>query len=212
MSFFSKLFGRHKKEESKTGGVEDFLTLIRVYLQAALAGKLGITNLNVLPDLRVFKQTLHVPTVNNRLGLGEKNRCKKMLSEIYEMPETFFKEVDDSIKKNCRTVRDVQGFLLLFQSYTQDSMMLLSNMLGVKLRIPARFKGTLREVIAEGVERMLTSDKWKDAGQRKTAYELRTVHKRLGFSTAWLADYAFRIILLAKKEPKPKDAKVEEKK
>ena len=55
MSFFNKLFGRKNTEsESKVGGMEDFMTLIRVYIQAAVAAQVGITNLAVLPDLRVF--------------------------------------------------------------------------------------------------------------------------------------------------------------
>ena len=75
MSFFSKLFGRKSAEtETKVGGMEDFMTLIRVYLQASIAAQVGISNLAALPDLRVFKQTLKVPTVNNKLGIGE-NIC-----------------------------------------------------------------------------------------------------------------------------------------
>src|SRR5574344_1973180 len=87
MSIFSKIFGRREAEESgtKSGGMEDFMTLIRVYYQAVMAADLGITNLAVLPDLRVFKTTLHVATVNNKLGIGERNRCRKMLKEIYAM-------------------------------------------------------------------------------------------------------------------------------
>ena len=83
MSFFSKLFGRKTAEtQTKVGGMEDFMTLIRVYLQASIAAQVGISNLAALPDLRVFKQTLKVPTVNNKLGVGEKKRCAKMLNEI----------------------------------------------------------------------------------------------------------------------------------
>lgn len=89
MSIFSKLFGKKAEEESKTGGMEDFMTLIRVYFQAAIAADLGITNLAMLPDLRVFKTTLRVPTVNNKLGVGEKARCRKMLKEIYSMDDSF---------------------------------------------------------------------------------------------------------------------------
>ena len=77
MSFFSKLF-KHKEQANETGwrvgGVEDFMMLIRVYYQAVMAANLGISNLAALPDLRVFKQTLHVQTVNSKLGIGEKNK------------------------------------------------------------------------------------------------------------------------------------------
>ena len=72
MGIFAKLFGKKNEEEARVGGMEDFMTLIRVYYQAVMAMQLGISNLAALPDLRVFKQTLHVPTVNNKLGVGER--------------------------------------------------------------------------------------------------------------------------------------------
>lgn len=210
---FSKLFKRNKdgQPEAKTGGMEDFMTLIRVYYQAAMANKLGITNLAMLPDLRVFKQTLHVPTVNNRLGLGEKHRCQKMLNEIYGLSDNFFKEIDASIKKNCRTINEVQSYLFMFQGFSQDLVMLLSNMLQFKLRIPRIFKKTLRSVVEDGVHDILTKEKWKDDSQRKSAYGLRTMQKRLGYTPAWMTEYAFNIVMLAKKEPRPKDTDDEKK-
>ena len=75
------------------------MTLIRVYFQAEIALDLGITNLAVLPDLRVFKTTLRVPTQGGRLGIGEKARCKKMLKELYSMEDDFFKEIDQSVRR-----------------------------------------------------------------------------------------------------------------
>ena len=53
MGFLNNIFGK-KKEEDKLenlGGMEDFMTLIRVYFQAEIAGRSGITNINTLPDL-----------------------------------------------------------------------------------------------------------------------------------------------------------------
>ena len=76
MGLLSKLFGK-KQEENKAGGMEDYMTLVRVYFQAALASQLGINNLAMLPDLRMFKATLKVPTQNNKLGLGEKNALQE---------------------------------------------------------------------------------------------------------------------------------------
>ena len=66
MSIISKLFGRKSDDQPKAGGMEDFMTLVRVYFQSVMASDLGITNLAALPDLRVFKTTLKVPTVNNK--------------------------------------------------------------------------------------------------------------------------------------------------
>ena len=65
MGFLSNLFGK-KEGQQKAGGMEDFMTLIRVYFQAVMAADLGITNMAALPDLRVFKATLKVPTQNNK--------------------------------------------------------------------------------------------------------------------------------------------------
>jgi hypothetical protein len=97
MGIFSKIFKGKESASDKgwrVGGMEDFITLIRVYYQAVMAANLGISNISALPDLRVFKQTLHVPTLNNKLGLGEKNKCKKMLQEIYGISDDFFKEIE----------------------------------------------------------------------------------------------------------------------
>lgn len=41
MGIFSKLFS-HKNDDKKVGGMEDYMTLVRVYFQAALASQLGI--------------------------------------------------------------------------------------------------------------------------------------------------------------------------
>ena len=57
MNFISKLF-KKKEEETEVvskGSVEEFVTLIRVYYQAVMAVQLGITNLNILNDMALFK-------------------------------------------------------------------------------------------------------------------------------------------------------------
>ena len=88
MGILAKIFG-NKNQEPKSGGMEDYMTLIRVYLQAVLAERLGITNLAMLPDLRMFKATLRVPTQNNKLGVGEKAYCKKMVKDVYNANDDF---------------------------------------------------------------------------------------------------------------------------
>ena len=97
MGIFNKWFGQKMTPKEKVGGMEDYMTLVKVYFQAALAAKLGITNLNMLPDLRVFKQTLHVATVHNKLGVGEKSAVKKMMKNLYKTDEDFFDEIDQSL-------------------------------------------------------------------------------------------------------------------
>lgn len=193
----------------RVGGMEDFMTLIRVYYQAVMAANLGISNLSLLPDLRVFKQTLHVPTVNNKLGVGEKNRCKKMLSELYGMSDGFFKEIDQSIKRNCKNINDVRTYFFIFQGFSQDTMMLMGNLMKWKFRMPGFMKKAMRAMTEKTVAQILTKDNWKDDGVRKTCANIRRYRQSLNYSSEWMTEYVYNIIMLAKKEPKPHD--VEEK-
>lgn len=206
MGIFSNLF-KHKKEANETGwrvgGVEDFMMLIRVYYQAVMAANLGISNLVALPDLRVFKQTLHIQTVNNRLGLGEKNKCKKMLMEVYGLEDSFFREIDTSIKRHCRNVNDVRNYLFLFQGFSQELMMLMGNLMKWKFRMPGIFKKALRQLTAKTVNDILTKSEWKDNGVRKACESVRRYQQQLGYSGEWMTSYVYNIVLLAKKEPKP---------
>ena len=205
MSFFSKLFGKTKQSEAKIGGMEDYMTLVRVYFQASLAERLGITNLSMLPDLRTFKATLKVPTVNNRLGPGEKSKCRKMMKEIYNTDDLFFKEVDASVKKNCRKLQDVQPFMLQFQAFLQDLMMLTGNLMKFKLRVPSFFKKAIYTMTEKTVSDIFNKNDFKDAGVVKTVLGIRQYNLRLGFSQKWVTDFVYQVVMLAKKEPKPAD-------
>jgi hypothetical protein len=203
MGFFSNLFGRKTEEKQKTGGMEDFMTLVRVYFQSVLASRLGITNLAMLPDLRTFKATLHVPTVNNKLGVGEKSRCKKMMKEIYNMDDNFFDEIDQSIKKNCKKLQDVQPYMVQFQGFTQDLMMLTGNLMKFKLRVPGFFKKTIYAMTEKTVGDIFNKNDYTDAGVIKTVMAVRQYDKRLNFSQKWVTDFVYQVVMLAKKEPRP---------
>lgn len=204
MGILSNLFGKKKNdnEQVRVGGMEDFMTLIRVYYQAVIAMNLGITNLAFLPDLRIFKQTLHVPTVNNKLGIGEKNKCKKMLMDMYGMSDAFFKEIDASIKKNCRTQNDIKNYLIMFQGFSQDLMLLIGNLMQWKFRMPSMFHKALRNMTAKTINQILTRNDWKDEAVRRTCVNIRKYAATLGYSESWMTEYVFRIVMLAKKEPK----------
>ena len=208
MGVIDKIFGKKADGMQKAGGMEDYMTLVRVYFQATLAARLGITNLAMLPDLRVFKSTLHVPTVNNKLGVGEKTRCKKMLKELYKTDDNFFDEIDLSIKKNCRKLQDVQPYLIQFQGFTQDLMMLLGNLMKFKLRVPGFFKKALYVMTEKTVNDIFTKNDFSDAAVIKSVMAVRQYDKRLGFSQKWVTDFVYQVVMLAKKEPKPaNDAK-----
>ena len=204
MGIFSKLFG-NKSTEKKTGGMEDYMTLIRVYFQASIASQLGINNLAMLPDLRMFKTTLHVPTQNNKLGIGEKSHCKKMLKELYKVDDLFFKEIDASIRKNCRKIQDVQVYLVQFQGFTQDLMMLMGNLMKFKLRMPSFFKGAIYSMTEKTVKEIFTKNDYKDAGVVKVVLNIRQYNKRLSVSDKWITGFVYQVVMLAKKEPKAKE-------
>ncbi|MBP1539160.1 MAG: hypothetical protein ILA29_02270 [Prevotella sp.] len=204
MGFFNKIFGK-KTDEVKTGGMDDYMTLVRVYFQSTLASELGINNLASFPDLRVFKSTLHVPTVNKKLGVGEKARCKKMLKEFYKTDDDFFKEIDQSIHKNCRKLQDVQVYLVQFQGFTQDLMMLMGNLMKFKLRMPSFFKGAIHAMTEKTVADIFTKNDYKDPAVVKTVMAVRQYDKRLGFSQKWITDFVYQVVMLAKKEPRKKD-------
>ncbi len=208
MSIFSKLFGKKQAESAeenvRIGGMEDFMTLIRVYYQAVMAAQLGISNINFLPDMAVFKRTLKIPTQNNKLGVAEKSRCKKMLADLYGLSDGFFKEIDNSIKKNCKNVNDVKNYLFMFQGFSQDLMMVVGNLMQWKFRMPTMLKKLLHNITEKTIHDILTKTTWKDEGVRKTCINIRQYQHALGYSEGWMTEYVYNIVLLAKKEPKPK--------
>ena len=203
MGIFNRLFG--KKATTDEPGMEDYMTLIRVYFQASIASNVGITNLAMLPDLRVFKSTLKVPTVNNKLGVGEKSRCRKMLSEMYGTDDNFFKEIDQSVRKNCRKLQDVQVYLVQFQTFTQDLMMLMGNLMKFKLRVPSFFKRAIYTMTEKTVNDIFTKNDYKDAGVARVVMNIRQYNKRLNFSQKWITDFVYQVVMLAKKEPKAQE-------
>ena len=204
MAFWNKLFGK-EEEEKKIGGMEDFMTLIRVYFQAVMAADLHISNLTALPDLRVFKSTLKVPTVNNRLGVAEKQRVTKMMKDIYGMDESFTKEIDQSIRRRCKGIQDVQTYMYQFQGFTQDIMMLTSNLMKFKRRVPSIFKKTIYTMTEKTVNDIFNKNDFTDAGVLKSVVDVRKYNQKLGFSQKWVTDFVYRVVMLAKKEKQPKE-------
>ena len=202
MGFWNKIFGK-KDGTHKVGGMEDFMTLIRVYFQAAMAADLGITNLAALPDLRVFKATLKVPTINNKLGVGERSRCKNMLKSMYGMDDDFFKEIDSSLRKRCKKMQDAQTYLVQFQGFTQELMMLTGNLMKFKLRLPGFLKKLLYTMTEKTVNDIFNKNDYSDPAVLKSVVAVRQYSQRLGFSQQWITNFVYKVVMLAKKEPRP---------
>ena len=206
MSIFANLFKRQADADAKVvGNVEDFVSLTRVYFQSVIAVNLGITNIRFLPDVANFKRLFKVATQGGKLGLAEKSASRKMLMQDYGISESFFKEIDTSIKKNCRTQNDVQTYLFMYQGFSSDLMMLMGNLMQWKFRMPAIFKKALRSMTEKTVHDVCTKTVWKADDVHKTAAAVRQYKERLGFSEQWMSEYVYNIVLLAKKEPKHKD-------
>ena len=206
MGILSKLFGGSKKSVQeqgwRVGGTEDFMTLIRVYYQAVMASSFGLRDFRALPDLRVFKQTLKVQTVNNKIGVAEKSKCKKMMNEIYGISDNFFKEIDESIKRRCRNVNDMQTYLFQFQGFSQELMMLMGNLMNWKFRLPSFLRGALRNLTEKSVRDIFTKNTWSDASVQKSVMNVRNYQAQLGYSQEWMTEFVYNVLILAKKEPK----------
>ena len=168
MGFWNKIFG--KSDSQKVGGMEDFMTLIRVYFQAAMASDLGITNL-----------------------------------AAHGMDDDFFKEIDQSLRRRCKKIQDAQTYLLQFQGFTQDIMMLTGNLMKFKLRLPGFMKKAIYSMTEKTVNDIFNKNDFSDAGVLKTVVAVREYNRRLGFSQKWVTDFVYKVVMLAKKEPKPAD-------
>ena len=202
MGIFS--FFRKKEDNIKVGGMQDYMMLVRVYFQSAIASQVGINNLAMLPDLRVFKSTFKVRTEHNKLGIGEKTACKKMLKNMYNMNDDFFKEIDKSISKNCHKIQDVQTYMYQFQGFTQDIMMLMGNLMKFKMRLPSFFRKAIYAMTEKTVTEIFTKNDYTDPGTLKTVVAVRKYNQRLGFTQQWITDFVYQVVMLAKKE-KPQE-------
>ena len=204
MNIISKLFRKNSDvaEETGKGSVEEFVSLIRVYYQAVMAVNLGITNLNILPDMALFKRMLKIPTQNNKLGVAEKSRVRKVLMQDYGLEESFFKEIDASVKKNCKTQNDIKTYFFIFQGFNNDLFTLLGNLMQWKFRFSILVKKLLKNMTQKTIHDILTKSEWKDVSVQKTAWSIRKYAETLGYSEQWISNFVYNVVLLAKEDNK----------
>lgn len=205
MGIFSKLFKKNQENDINPRSVEDFMLLTRVYFQSAIAANLGITNIRAVPDVATFKRMFKVPTLGGKLGAGEKAASKKMLMQDYGLSENYFKEIDNSIKKNCKNQNQVQPYLFLYQGFTNDLMMLMGNLMQWKFRLPSFMKGALRTMTEKTIHDICTKPVWKKDDVHKTAMAIKQYKERLGYSEEWMTEFTYNVIMLAKKDAKKKN-------
>lgn len=105
-----------------------------------------------------------------------------MLRDIYGTEDYFFKEIDQSIRKGCSKMQDVQVYLLQFQNFTQNLMMLTGNLMKFKLRLPSIFKKALYSMTEKTISDIFNKNNYTDQSVLKAVVEVRQYDKRLGFS------------------------------
>jgi hypothetical protein len=84
-------------------------------------------------------------------------------------------------------------------------MMLTGNLMKFKLRLPSFFKSAIRTMTEKTVNDIFTKNDFTDAGVMKTVVGIRQYDQKLGFSQQWVTDFVYRVVMLAKKEPRPKE-------
>jgi hypothetical protein len=199
MGILSKLMDRKEAMEEKVRAKEEeYISLIRVYYQSVMAANLGITNIRMLPDLAMFKRLLKVPTLNGRLGLGEKSASRKILMQDYGLSDWFFDEIDASIKKQCKRQTDIQGFFITFQGFSNDLLMVVGSDMQWKLRLPAFFKKMMRSMIEKSVHDVFTKNSWKAVDVRQASWNVRSYNEKLNYSEKWIVEFIYPILMIAK--------------
>lgn len=83
--------------------------------------------------------------------------------------------------------------------------MLIGNLMQWKFRMPSLLKKLLRSMTEKTVHDILTKPNWKDDSVHKTCMAIRQYQHKLGYSEAWINEYVYNIVMLAKKEPKPQE-------
>lgn len=84
-------------------------------------------------------------------------------------------------------------------------MMLVGNLMKFKLRMPGFFKKALYAMTEKTVNDIFTKNDFKEPDVIKTVLAVRQFNNRLGFSQKWVTDFVYKVVMLAKKEPKPND-------
>ena len=170
--FTQKLIPMYQQKHPgiKIEGVYDASGKLQAQIESGLAADVFISaankQMNALSDM----------------GLAEKSASRKMLMQDYGLNESFFKEIDSSVKRNCRTQNDIQSYLFMYQGFSNDLMMLMGNLMQWKFRMPSIFKKALYGMTQKTVHDVCTKTVWKADDVHKTAATVRQYKERLGYS------------------------------
>ena len=184
-------------EEEVKNKVEEFNSLLRVYLQATMAVNLGIVDFRMLPDLKLLKQKFKIPT-QGRLGVAEKAYVRKLMMNEYAMTETFFSEIDASAKKVCKKQQDLPNYFYMFQGISQYLFTALAGEMQWTLRLPAFMRSIIKASTKDAIHKILTSNNIKAADSLLAARHVRELKEKLNFSEDWLFQFAYPVLMLSK--------------
>ena len=118
------------------------------------------------------------------------------------MDENFFKEIDASIKKNCRTQNDIKSYFIMYQGFNNDLFSLLDSLMGWKFRFSMLVKKLLYAQTQKTIHEIVTRSEWKDVNVQKTAWRIRKYQETLGYSENWMANFVYNVVLMAKEDAK----------
>ena len=97
----------------------------------------------------------------------------------------------------------MQTYLMQFQGFAQELMMLMGNLMKWKFRLPGFLKGALLRLTEKSINDVMTRNNWKEADVQKSVASVRRYAQTLGYSQQWMTEFVYNVIILAKKEPKP---------
>jgi hypothetical protein len=84
-------------------------------------------------------------------------------------------------------------------------MMLTGNLMKFKLRLPGFLKKALYSMTEKTVNDIFNKNDYSDPAVMKSVVAVRQYSQRLGFSQKWITNFVYKVVMLAKKEPKPQD-------
>ena len=84
-------------------------------------------------------------------------------------------------------------------------MMLTGNLMKFKLRLPGFLKKALYTMTEKTVNDIFNKNDYSDPAVMKSVIAVRQYSQRLGFSQKWITNFVYKVVMLAKKEPKPAD-------
>ncbi len=188
---------RKQQEEKVKEKLQYFMTLVNVYIQASSASTLRIIDLRYLPELKVLKQKFKIAT-EERLGVAEKKYVANVMQKEYKLPQSFFDEIDNAIKKNCKKVDDLPRFGGIFQSFLNDGMTAVTMDMQVGMRLPLIFRKWMKKMMKDSVHKIASGESMSSTELTQMAARVRGGMDKLKLSEDWLTEICYVYIILAR--------------